>query len=130
MNDNHLQFLIDGMSAHEQRGRAATQMTLGKMIAQLETMAPMSRVSALGGAHSYRGFYDDIAFSLSEGTRLASDVLAECRAAMGQVFVGYKGGDYVMGALTPVWVAEYGYCGKRLMGFSGDGNAIIESVEP
>lgn len=27
---------------------------------------------------------------------------------MGQVFQGYKGGDYVMGALTPLWVSTYG----------------------
>ena len=27
---------------------------------------------------------------------------------MGQVFIGYKGGDFVMGALTPMWISDYG----------------------
>jgi hypothetical protein len=56
-----------------------------------------------------------LAFERGEGTRKAVDLLAECKAAMGQVFCGYKGGDYVMGVLTPVWVASYGCCGSKLM---------------
>jgi hypothetical protein len=39
---------------------------------------------------------------------LVSEALAMCREAMGQVFTGYKGGDYVMGALTPLWIANWG----------------------
>ena len=34
---------------------------------------------------------------------------------MGQVFEGYKGGDFMMGALTPLWVAAYGNCGNKLL---------------
>jgi len=107
--------LMDGMSAQWQRERSETQMTLGKLIAALEAMLEGAEVANLNSAHSYRGYYSDLAFEKGEGTRPAAALLAECKAAMGQVFCGYKGGDFVMGALTPVWVAEYGCCGLKLM---------------
>jgi hypothetical protein len=30
--------------------------------------------------------------------------------AIGKTYTGYKGGEYVMGKVTPVWVANYGNC--------------------
>jgi len=45
---------------------------------------------------------------------------------MGKVFQGYKGGDYVMGALTPVWVAEYGCYGERIMSIIETGEIVTE----
>ena len=111
----NMQALIDGMSAQWQRERAKTQMTLGKLIAALEVMPEGASVANLNRAHSYRGYYSDLAFEQDEGTRPADYLLAECKAAIGQVFEGYKGGDFVMGALTPVWVASYGCCGMKLM---------------
>ena len=65
--------------------------------------------------HSYRGYYSDLAFKRGEGVREAGGLLADCKAAMGEVFEGYKGGSFVMGALTPLWVAPYGCCGQKLM---------------
>lgn len=116
-----LQALVDGMNSQSQRERAETQMTLGKLIAALEAMPAGTEVPNLLGAHSYRGYYDDLAFRHREGTRVAAALLADCKAAMGQVFQGYKGGDFVMGALTPVWTAEYGGCGLKLMAIHADG---------
>ena len=115
--DRHmdLQDLIDGMGTRMQRERAETQITLGKLIATLEAMPEGSEVVNLHRAHSYRGYYSDLAFQLGGGTRKATDLLQECKAAMGQVFGGYKGGDFMMGALTPVWIAAYGSCGQKLM---------------
>jgi hypothetical protein len=116
-----LQALFDGMSAKMQRERADTQLTLGKLIAALTAMPADAQVANLNSAHSYRGYYSDLAFERDDGTRPASELLAECKEAMGQVFTGYKGGDYVMGALTPVWVAIYGCCGDKLMSVSDGG---------
>lgn len=110
-----MQALVDGMSARWQRERALTQLTLGGLIAALEVMPLDAEVANLTEPDSYRGYYSDLAFALRDGTRPASALLADCRAAMGQVFTGYKGGEYVMGALTPLWVAEYGCCGDKLM---------------
>lgn len=122
-----LQALVDGMNAQWQRERAETQMTLGKLIAALEAMPEGAEVANLRDAHSYRGYYIDLAFEREEGTRQAAELLDECKAAMGQVFCGYKGGDYVMGALTPVWVASYGCCGPKLMALHAGGQ--IETAE-
>ena len=123
----NMQALIDGMSAQLQRERSETQMTLGKLIAALEAMPEGAEVANLRDAHSYRGYYSDLAFEREEGTRQAAELLAECKAAMGKVFCGYKGGDYVMGALTPVWLASYGCCGPKLMALYAGGE--IETAE-
>jgi len=123
----NMQALIDGMSAQWQRDRAETQMTLGKLIATLEAMPEGTEVANLNSAHSYRGYYSDLAFERDEGMRQAADLLAECKAAMGQVFCGYKGGDFVMGELTPVWVASYGCCGQKLMALHAGGD--VETAE-
>lgn len=125
-----MQMLVDGWNAQEQKKRAATQMTLGELIGVLDAMPSEAKVANLQEAHSYRGYYSDLAFELNEGTRPAGDLLAECRAAMGKVFTGYKGGDYVMGALTPLWVASYGCCGQKLVAVSAaDGKLELADDE-
>lgn len=120
-----IQALMDGLSAQWQRERAETQMTLGKLISALEAMPEGAEVANLNSAHSYRGYYSDLALEQGEGTRRAADLLAECKTAMRQVFCGYKGGDYVMGALTPVWVANYGCCGQKLMALHVGGETEV-----
>lgn len=122
-----LQATIDRMSARNQRERAETQMTLGKLIATLDAMPADAQVANLRDPDSYRGYYSDLYFKHKQGTRPASELLTDCRAAMGQVFDGYKGGEYVMGALTPLWIAEYGICGKKLMAVHSGGE--IETAE-
>ena len=124
-----MQALVDGMNAQWQRARADTQMTLGKLIETLEKMPADARVANLHHPRSYRGYYSDLAFEQGKGTRPAADLLADCRAAMGCVFQGYKGGDFVMGALTPIWVADYGDCGPRLMAIHEGGGLEIAAEE-
>lgn len=123
----NLQAMMNGMSAQWQRERAETQLTLGKLIEALEAMPGNAVVANLREPGSYRGYYSDLYFERQEGTRQASDLLADCKAAMGQVFTGYKGGDYVMGALTPLWIATYGCCGQKLMAVNPGGD--IETAE-
>jgi hypothetical protein len=123
----NMQALIDGMNAHSQRERAATQLTLGALIAALEAMPADAQVANLRDPDSYRGYYSDLYFERHDGTRPAAELLAECKAAMGQVFTGYKGGDYVMGALTPLCVASYGSCGPKLMAVHAGGE--LETAE-
>ena len=122
-----IQDLMDGMSARWMRERAETQMTLGKLISALESMPICAEVANLKEPHSYRGYYSDLAFELGQGKRLASDLLSECKKAMGEVFYGYKGGEYVMGSKTPVWIAEYGCTGLKLMDIHIGGE--IETAE-
>lgn len=121
---NHMQALVDGMSAQWARERAETQMTLGKMIEALEAMPPERAIDRLGELDSYRGYYSDLAFEPASGKMPAAELLNACKAAMGKVFQGYKGGDFMMGALTPLWIAPYGCCGQKIMGFTDDGEII------
>ena len=122
-----LQAMVDGMNAQMQRDRAKSQLTLGGLIAVLKAMPTGSRVANLVRPHSYRGYYTDLAFMQEEGTRSCESLFSECTAAMGQVFEGYKGGDFVMGALTPLWVSDYGRAsGTRLMAVYPDGRIETE----
>lgn len=129
MSEEHIQWMVGGLSAALQRERSKTQMTLGDMIAALRKMPPDSVVANIREPCSYRGYYSDLAFSRGNGTRPAADLLAEAMGCMGQIFSGYKGGEYLMGATTPVWIAEYGECGDRLMALTARGE-IATSPEP
>ena len=122
----NIQSLFDLMSDIGQRHRAATQMTLGKLIAELEGMPPGAKVINMSRPHSYRGYYCDLAFENDEETCRAGELLAVCKSAMGKVFEGYKGGDYIMKESTPVWIAEYGCCGVKLMAIHEGGEYETE----
>ena len=124
-----LQAMVDGMSSRWQRERAGSQMTLGKMIAALEAMPPDTEIDGLCSPHSYRGYYCDLAFESSAEKMKAADAVAMCKAAMGQVFTGYKGGDFVMGALTPVWLANSGESGKKIIAIKQDGSLELADDE-
>lgn len=83
-------------------------MRLGELISLLERM-PQDMVveNGFGGPHSYRGYYERVAFSPALNVTVAS-MLAHATSALGKTFQGYKGGDYVMDEHTLCHVAEYG----------------------
>ncbi len=117
-----LQALVDGMSAQWMKKRAETQMTLGDMIARLESL-PGGVMVPLSNPHSYRGYYSDLSFEQTEPVA-AEHLLKKCNAAMGKCFHGWKGGDYYMHAGVPVWVADRGSCGLKLMAINDDGSLV------
>lgn len=103
-------------------------MTLGAMIRALEHCKPDAIVRfdfcgmVPGQLDSYRGYYEELALGFkdsSNGDVTVSDLLAELNRANGKTFTGWKGGDYVMGLDTPVWVDNPGHsngttiCGIR-----------------
>lgn len=109
-----IQKMMNAVSAETRRIRSQYHLTLGEAIEALEKLpgdAPV--VFDIGKSpallDSYRGYYDDLAFSVDNGNPPTVDgVLALCRRALDATFGGYKGGDFVMTAETPLWVAEYG----------------------
>lgn len=123
-----IQHLVYGMNAQWSRERAATQLTLGNLIEVLEAMPPDAHVIGLCEPHSYRGYYTDLAFKQGTSGTTAAVLAKQCRACMGKVFQGYKGGDFVMGALTPLFLANYGECGQRIVAMNADGT-ITTSLE-
>ena len=119
--------MVNGLNAQAQLERGATQMTLGDMIERLEAMPQTAFVDAIESPHSYRGYYCDLAFERGSNRIAASDALALCKSAMGEVFQGYKGGDFQMGRNTPVWLANYGCCGEKIMDIRDDGSLELAS---
>lgn len=114
----NIQSLFDGLSQQWARERAATQLTLGKLIVELEKMPTETTLPNLADPHSYRGYYEDLAFELWDGTTTAGELLDVCKDAMYQRFTGYKGGEFTMHNDTPLWVADYGCCGEKLITIS------------
>lgn len=74
---------------------------------------------------SYRGYYEQLAvgFSHEEGNTVRK-FLDECRAAVGKVFTGYKGGDYVMRENTPIWVSNYSETSNTVVVGVEDGEGV------
>lgn len=121
-----LQALVDCMNSEEQKKRANSgQLTLGKLIEKLELLPPDTPITGLGALRSYRGYYADLAFEPEDGITTVGVVIERCRAAMGREFTGYKGGEFLMGENTPLWVSGYGYAsGLKLMGLEARDGAL------
>ena len=89
-------------------------MNLGELIDQLKKYNPSTKVRlGFGGPHSYRGYYEDLAFEPVENTTIG-EMLEHAESALGETFKGYKGGTYRMNKWTDVWIAPMGCCGERI----------------
>ncbi|MFI0934658.1 hypothetical protein ACH4RG_23410 [Streptomyces sp. NPDC021019] len=60
--------------------------------------------------HSYRGYYDELAFEPAENISVA-DMAAAGWAAMDETFEGYKGGQFTMTGDTDCWLSFEGWAG-------------------
>lgn len=123
-----IQSFLDGMLAGLRHSRTQTQMTLGGLISRLEQLDQTAEMDGIRDAHSYRGYYSDLAFSVGSKRKVA-DVLADVRAAVESTFEGYKGGEFTMYEDAPVWIASYGCCGTRLMSINDDGSIVTAYEE-
>lgn len=54
-------------------------------------------------------FYNTVSTALPEKPT-AQNFLDKLKDCLGKTFVGYKGGDFLMGKTTPVWVADESMC--------------------
>jgi hypothetical protein len=91
---------------------------LSELIARLERehhADPTKRVRiGFTNPHSYRGYYEQLAFERAENVAVG-DMLAAAQSALGRTFQGWKGGDYTMREYTDVWlVQEEGYTGESI----------------
>ena len=86
-------------------------MNLKELIERLEAVNPDHICKeGFGKPHSYRGYYEQIAFDPASNVDVAS-MLAHARSADGATFTGYKGGEYKMNPWTTVNIAPYGHYG-------------------
>ena len=126
-----LQHLIDGIIKQQQKDRASTQMTLGQFIDRLSQLPSDSEVVAFESPHSFRGYYCDLAFEPIGGKMTVSKALEFARSAMGEIFEGYKGGEYQMGRNTPIWLAFEGSSNnaQQILAVNDDGTFSTKLAE-
>lgn len=96
-------------------------MSLGSVIGALEAYerdgGDLDKVVAIGFKypHSYRGYYEQLAFEPATYVSLRS--MLDCaREALGNTYEGYKGGSYTMHDYTETWLAEYGDTSDDMLG--------------
>ena len=87
---------------------------LGDIIDFLKTLDPNTPVrDGFGEPHSYRGYYDQVAFKPAQNTTVGL-MLSAAESAIGPTFTGYKGGEYTYDRYTDAWIAELGRTGDAL----------------
>ena len=138
------QALIDAINTASKNTRSDYQMTLGKLIEELEKVENKElQVIAVNqdnkedilmvdnGVDSYRGYYSDFAIEyVYDPDEVCATTVAQLlpvlKNSVGETFVGYKGGDFLMDENTPVWMANYGSCpGLAVMSVTVDEEAVI-----
>lgn len=111
-----LQSFIDAKNREWRDERSSSQMTLGTLISELENRPMSQQIESIGEPHSYRGYYEDLAFEKNGGLITVAELLEILNTrCIGQTFTGYKGGDFYMDANTPIWIAGYGSCGDKII---------------
>lgn len=131
MGDNAMQAIVDAMSSSMASARQDYHLTLGRLIETLAATRPDKEVFIDQGGYpgalgSYRGYYEDLAFSKQPDPISAAELLDRCMEAMGTVFEGYKGGDYTAHDKAALWLSDYGTAsGVAIMGADDCPDAVI-----
>jgi len=109
------------------------QLTLGELILKLEAI-PDKKLPVIfdgrkyfpTGIDSWRGSYCELAINYSTTSvhMTVKGFLNLLRNTVGKILIGYKGGDFMMGKTTPVWVSNYG----ESWGFKSDGDIHSQAV--
>lgn len=77
-------------------------MKLKNLIEILEKFPADMRVAqGFGNPHSWRGVYAELAFEPVDDTTVG-EMLSEARSAVGQIYTGWKGGEFLMTLETSV----------------------------
>ena len=121
---------LKAMSTMGQIQRRGYHLTLGDAIAALDAAEDGLPVEFdCGGSpqdvSSYRGYYDDLALEPGAQSTPVIKLRQRLHQALGETFHGYKGGEYVMDAGTPLWCAGWGRCGRAVTGIDARGDRVI-----
>lgn len=110
-------------------------MKLKQLIDFLERQ-PQDKIISIGfcNPHSYRGYYDELAFEVKKDITVAQ-MLSCAKEALNKPFEGYKGGNYTMTEDTNCHLACYGEGGAELTGsvlgflfFDWGHNSCVEDI--
>lgn len=120
----NLDDVLPGFSASlREEARDRGVLSLGALLGALRELPQGS--SLLGGIsdpHSYRGYYERLAFTPAGEEQPVEDAIRVASIALGATFTGYKGGEFRMNEHSLVYLASYGYTGEEVTG--------IEQVSP
>jgi hypothetical protein len=91
----------------EEKIPAPSHFTLRELIARLEAEPDLSKRVEVGfhNPHSYRGYYEQLAFEIAYDVTVG-DMLTAARFALGATYQGWKGGDYLMSDYTETWLVR------------------------
>lgn len=114
-----LQKLMDLLAKTGRDGRESYHLTLGKLIKALREADPNTPVIhdsrtfgtdvSVSNPHSYRGYYEDLAFEPDHEVMTAKDLLNHLETwVLDRELEGYKGGMFKMTKNTPLWISPYG----------------------
>lgn len=97
------------------KGQLMATYYLETIIEILEKEEDQTLVCPLGfgDPHSYRGFYEDVAFPPKENVTVG-EMLRSAKSAVGKTFEGYKGGEFTMSKSSYCWLAKRGDTGETL----------------
>lgn len=88
-------------------------MTIGEILAELESVKGKGLTVSFGfdwlNDHSYRGYYERLAFSPCADASL-DDMIHGLENAIGCTYTGWKGGDFTMTENSIVHIANEGEC--------------------
>lgn len=104
----------------------SNQLTLGQLIEKIESITNNDcdgdepyvvydfEYLFPSSINSWRGSYSELALNFESGgsPMSISSFLSMLKETVGKTFEGYKGGDFLMGKETPIWVANYGNSGN------------------
>lgn len=116
-----IQKLFDIVGDASRLTRSHYHLTLGSAIKWLSDAPPDAPVlfdtgEVPGRPQSYRGHYSDLSLVPDGDLDTVGKLLAALTKANGDTFIGYKGGNFLMGDDTPLWVANYGCTGRAIIG--------------
>lgn len=123
-----MQAIFDLLSENEKLKRSHTQMNLANLLDRLYHLIDLypNLLIGLENPHSYRGYYSDLSLEPSPKGQPISDLILELESVYNTHLTGYKGGEFLMDKLVPVWVAYYGNTGVKLMEINDDGALVTE----
>lgn len=108
-------------AARNERLKDSPQLTLGELILKLKALNKPDEDVCFDFERatptclsSWRGSYCELAirFDFESNPHTVAKFIDLLEEAVGKTYTGYKGGDFVMGKRTPVWVANYGHSGN------------------
>lgn len=91
-------------------------MSLDELIEMLMAADPTKVVRhGFENPHSYRGYYDELAFEPAVNVTVGS-MLEAAQDAWGTTYTGWKGGDFTMKGYTDCWLSFEGSASGETLG--------------